>query len=176
MTSASYDRTTPANMIDLRYVKKLIEILDESTVDSIEISSDKGMKIRISKSPTQRGAIAMQAPMAMPAMMPAQAALPAQPAAPAPQKRRHESVKDRSPEEFEGIGQPHQGKEADGSQIDPLVGHPRLEHGGGQEQGHAAGKPHHKGDQHAGREELAGQVSVHVDLVGKGKFKSSLLP
>ena len=39
-------------MIDLRYVKKLIEILDESTVDSIEISSDKGMKIRISKSPS----------------------------------------------------------------------------------------------------------------------------
>lgn len=77
MTSASFDRTTPANMIDLRYVKKLIEILDESTVDSIEISSDKGMKIRISKSPTQRGAIAMQAPMAMPGMMPAPAALPA---------------------------------------------------------------------------------------------------
>ena len=42
-------------MIDLRYVKKLIDILDESTVDSIEISSDKGMKIRISKSPQQRG-------------------------------------------------------------------------------------------------------------------------
>ena len=37
-------------MIDLRYVKKLIEMLDESSVDSIEISSDKGMKIRISKS------------------------------------------------------------------------------------------------------------------------------
>ena len=43
-------------MIDLRYVKKLIEMLDESSVDSIEISSDKGMKIRISKSPQQRGA------------------------------------------------------------------------------------------------------------------------
>lgn len=55
-------------MIDLRYVKKLIEMLDGSTVDSIEISSDKGMKLRISKSPQQRAAVAM-AP-AMPAPMP----------------------------------------------------------------------------------------------------------
>ena len=46
-------RHTHGPMIDLRYVKKLIDILDESTVDSIEISSDKGMKIRISKSPTR---------------------------------------------------------------------------------------------------------------------------
>jgi acetyl-CoA carboxylase biotin carboxyl carrier protein len=54
-------------MIDLRYLKKLIEIVDDSTVDSIEISSDKGMKVRISKSPTQRGAVQMAAPM--PAMI-----------------------------------------------------------------------------------------------------------
>ena len=58
-------------MIDLRYVKKLIDILDESTVDSIEISSDKGMKIRISKSPTQRGAVQVAAPL--PALLPAPA-------------------------------------------------------------------------------------------------------
>jgi acetyl-CoA carboxylase biotin carboxyl carrier protein len=58
-------------MIDLRYVKKLIEMIDESTVDSVEITSDKGMKIRISKSPQQRGAVQMAAPMAMPAMAPA---------------------------------------------------------------------------------------------------------
>jgi acetyl-CoA carboxylase biotin carboxyl carrier protein len=58
-------------MIDLRYVKKLIEILDESTVDSIEISSDKGMKIRISKSPQQRGAVQMAAPVPLPALLPA---------------------------------------------------------------------------------------------------------
>jgi acetyl-CoA carboxylase biotin carboxyl carrier protein len=58
-------------MIDLRYVKKLIEILDESTVDSIEISSDKGMKIRISKSPQQRGAVQVAAPVSMPALLPA---------------------------------------------------------------------------------------------------------
>ncbi|HTE46274.1 MAG TPA: acetyl-CoA carboxylase biotin carboxyl carrier protein [Gemmatimonadaceae bacterium] len=56
-------------MIDLRYVKKLIEIIDESTVDSIEITSDKGMKIRISKSPQQRGAVQMAAPMPLPAMV-----------------------------------------------------------------------------------------------------------
>ena len=59
------------NMIDLRYVKKLVEMLDESSVDSIEISSDKGMKIRISKTPQQRGAVQMTAPMAMPALLPA---------------------------------------------------------------------------------------------------------
>lgn len=57
-------------MIDLRYVKKLVEMLDESSVDSIEISSDKGMKIRISKTPTQRGTVQVAAPLAMPALMP----------------------------------------------------------------------------------------------------------
>lgn len=55
-------------MIDLRYVKKLIEMIDESTVDSVEITSDKGMKIRISKSPQQRGTMQMSAPMSMPAV------------------------------------------------------------------------------------------------------------
>lgn len=57
-------------MIDLRYVKKLVEMLDESSVDSIEISSDKGMKIRISKTASQRGVVQMAAPM--PQMMPAE--------------------------------------------------------------------------------------------------------
>ena len=56
-------------MIDLRYVKKLVEMLDESSVDSIEISSDKGMKIRISKTPSQRGTMQVAAPMTMPAMI-----------------------------------------------------------------------------------------------------------
>src|SRR5262245_15335662 len=60
-------------MIDLRYVKKLIEIIDESTVDSIEITSDKGMKIRISKSPQQRGALQVAAPLPIPALVPAAA-------------------------------------------------------------------------------------------------------
>jgi acetyl-CoA carboxylase biotin carboxyl carrier protein len=60
-------------MIDLRYVKKLVEMLDGSSVDSIEISSDKGMKIRISKTPQQRGAVHMTAPVQMPALLPATA-------------------------------------------------------------------------------------------------------
>jgi acetyl-CoA carboxylase biotin carboxyl carrier protein len=58
-------------MIDLRYVKKLIDIIDESTVDSIEITSDKGIKIRISKSPQQRGAMQVAAPLPMQTMVPA---------------------------------------------------------------------------------------------------------
>ncbi len=61
-------------MIDLRYVKKLIEMLDESSVDSIEISSDKGMRLRLSKSPQQRGAIAI--PSQVPTVAPAAAVLP----------------------------------------------------------------------------------------------------
>ena len=56
-------------MIDLRYIKKLIDMLDGSSVDSVEISSVKGMKLRISKSPQQRGTVQMTAPMQMPAMM-----------------------------------------------------------------------------------------------------------
>ena len=56
-------------MIDLRYVKKLIDILDESTVDSIEISSDKGMKIRISKSPSGRGTMQVAPPAVLAPMI-----------------------------------------------------------------------------------------------------------
>ena len=67
-------------MIDLRYVKKLVEMLDESTVDSIEISTEKGMKIRISKTPQQRGGVAAVAPMAMQAPAAAPAAAPPPPA------------------------------------------------------------------------------------------------
>ena len=69
-------------MIDLRYLKKLVEMLDQSSVDSIELSSDKGVKIRISKTPQQRGAVQVSAPMAMPQMVSAPAA--AAPATPAP--------------------------------------------------------------------------------------------
>lgn len=58
-------------MIDLRYVKKLIEMLDGSSVDSVEISSDKGMKIRISKTPQHRGAVPIPTPVPMPALLPA---------------------------------------------------------------------------------------------------------
>ena len=64
-------------MIDLRYVKKLLEMVDASSANSIEITSEKGVKIRISKSASQRGMVQMAAPMQMPQMM-------AAPAAPAP--------------------------------------------------------------------------------------------
>jgi len=70
-------------MIDLRYVKKLLEMLDESTVDSMEISSDKGMRIRLSKTPVSRGAVQIAAPAAAPVAMAAPAAAAAAPA-PAP--------------------------------------------------------------------------------------------
>src|SRR5262249_57920871 len=59
--SARFTHETTA-MIDLRYVKKLVDLLDSSTVDSIEISSDKGMKIRISKTPQQRGTVRVASP------------------------------------------------------------------------------------------------------------------
>ena len=68
----SADRADPliSPMIDLRYVKKLIDMIDESTVDSIEITSDKGMKIRISKSPQHRGTVQVAAPLAVPVAAP----------------------------------------------------------------------------------------------------------
>jgi acetyl-CoA carboxylase biotin carboxyl carrier protein len=69
-------------MIDLRYLKKVLEMLDESTVDSLEITSDKGMKLRVSKSPAQRGA-AMIGGQMMAAPMHAAPPLPvASPSAP----------------------------------------------------------------------------------------------
>ncbi len=68
-------------MFDLRYVKKLVEMLDESSVDSIEISSDKGVKIRISKTPQQRGAIQMAPQVPMQQMIAAPVAAPAAPGA-----------------------------------------------------------------------------------------------
>ena len=55
--------TIPHAMVDLRYVKKLIEMLDQSNVDSIEISTDKGVRIRLSKSPATRAAVAVAAPV-----------------------------------------------------------------------------------------------------------------
>jgi acetyl-CoA carboxylase biotin carboxyl carrier protein len=73
-------------MIDLRYVKKLVDMLDESSVDSIEISSDKGMKIRISKTPAARAAMHAVAPVvhAAPAAHVAPHLPPAAPALAAP--------------------------------------------------------------------------------------------
>ncbi len=61
-------------MIDLRFVKKLVDMIDASSVDSIEISSDKGMRIRISKSSNQRASVQIASPMQVPSMVPAGAA------------------------------------------------------------------------------------------------------
>lgn len=76
-------------MFDLRYVKKLVDMLDGSSVDSIEISSDKGMKIRISKA--QQQAVVMAAPAIAPP--PPLAASPA-PAAAAPAAAKPEAPKE----------------------------------------------------------------------------------
>ncbi len=76
-------------MIDLRYVKKLVDMLNDSTVDSIEISADKGMKIRISKHPQQRiQQVQIPQMQAMQAQAPA-AAAPA--AVSAPEKPKAEA-------------------------------------------------------------------------------------
>jgi acetyl-CoA carboxylase biotin carboxyl carrier protein len=66
-------------MIDLRYVKKLLEMIDASSVNTIEITSEKGVKIRVSKN-SPRGPVQFAAPQMM---MPAAAAPPAG-SAPAP--------------------------------------------------------------------------------------------
>jgi acetyl-CoA carboxylase biotin carboxyl carrier protein len=95
-------------MIDLRYVKKLVELLDGSSVDSIEIASDKGMKIRISKTP-HRGAVQVAAPVQLPPPAPvltaAQqltpadgvAAVPVPAAPPAPEPPRENLLEVKSP-------------------------------------------------------------------------------
>ena len=70
-------------MIDLRFVKKLVDMIDASSVDSIEISSDKGMKIRISKTSNQRSTVQIASPMQMPQMIAGSAPPPAE-APPAP--------------------------------------------------------------------------------------------
>jgi acetyl-CoA carboxylase biotin carboxyl carrier protein len=56
-------------MIDLRFVKKLVDMIDASTVDTIEITSDKGMKIRISKNSSQRPTVQVASPMQLQPMV-----------------------------------------------------------------------------------------------------------
>ncbi len=85
-------------MIDLRYVKKLLEMIDASSANSIEITTEKGVKIRISKSARQAMQVASPMPMQMqmPMAAPPAAAAPAAPAAEAPKaesKSRHLEVK-----------------------------------------------------------------------------------
>jgi acetyl-CoA carboxylase biotin carboxyl carrier protein len=80
-------------MIDLRFVKKLVEMVDASSVDTIEISDEKGMKIRVSKRSQQRATVQLAAPMQLPqAMAGAAAATGAQPEAepaPKPEPAKH---------------------------------------------------------------------------------------
>ena len=97
-------------MIDLRYVKKLLEMLDESTVDSLEISSEKGMRIRLSKSSPARAMMPMAAASVAPLALPAPAAaapVPAAPAAPAePAKSSAIEVKSPMVGTFYGAPEP----------------------------------------------------------------------
>lgn len=82
-------------MVDLRYVKKLLEMIDASSANSIEITSEKGVKIRISKS--ARNSVQFAAPMQMSAAPAVQAAAPApaaaEPAHKEPPKVRYLEVK-----------------------------------------------------------------------------------
>lgn len=64
-------------MIDLRFVKKLVDMIDASSVDSIEISSDKGMKIRISKTSQQRATVQIAAAVPAAQIVAAGAPVPA---------------------------------------------------------------------------------------------------
>jgi acetyl-CoA carboxylase biotin carboxyl carrier protein len=76
-------------MIDLRYVKKLLEMIDASSANSVEITSDKGVKIRVSKS--ARSMVQMASPMQMQMPMAAPAAPAAAPAVPAAEPPKQES-------------------------------------------------------------------------------------
>ena len=58
----------PFRMLDLRYVKKLVEMLDESSLDTIEISTEKGLKIRVSKAVSPYGTATVAPMQAMPMM------------------------------------------------------------------------------------------------------------
>jgi acetyl-CoA carboxylase biotin carboxyl carrier protein len=56
-------------MIDLRFVKKLVDMIDASTVDTIEITSEKGMKIRVSKNANQRSTVQLASPVQLQPMV-----------------------------------------------------------------------------------------------------------
>jgi acetyl-CoA carboxylase biotin carboxyl carrier protein len=60
---------TPPTVLDLRYVKKLVEMLDESSLDAIEISTEKGLKIRVSKAASQPAPVAAAVPQIVAAPM-----------------------------------------------------------------------------------------------------------
>jgi acetyl-CoA carboxylase biotin carboxyl carrier protein len=79
-------------MIDLRYVKKLIEMIDDSSVDSIEISTEKGVKIRIAKNPGGRAGVAISAPPVVSVAQVAEAPRSSAPPADSPADRAQRSA------------------------------------------------------------------------------------
>lgn len=82
--------------MDLKYVKQLLEMVEKSTVNEVELE-EKGHKIRITKSAPQNVMQAPAYPMAMPAAAPAPApaAAPAAApkAAPAAEGKKYHEVK-----------------------------------------------------------------------------------
>jgi acetyl-CoA carboxylase biotin carboxyl carrier protein len=83
-------------MIDLRYVKKLLEMMDASSANSIEITADKGMKIRVSKGVRAPVQMAAPAPPA-PAGPESHAALPGPVSAPKPESVKARYLEVKSP-------------------------------------------------------------------------------
>jgi acetyl-CoA carboxylase biotin carboxyl carrier protein len=83
-------------MIDLRYVKKLLEMMDASSANSIEITADKGMKIRVSKGVRAPVQVAAPAPPA-PAGAESHAALPGAVSAPKPESVKARYLEVKSP-------------------------------------------------------------------------------
>jgi acetyl-CoA carboxylase biotin carboxyl carrier protein len=65
-------------------VKKLVEMLDESSLDAIEISTEKGLKIRVSKAVAAPTTVTMTAPAPMQLAMPAAPEMRLSPAAGVP--------------------------------------------------------------------------------------------
>ncbi|NUN70456.1 MAG: acetyl-CoA carboxylase biotin carboxyl carrier protein [Bacteroidetes bacterium] len=84
--------------MDLKYVKQLLEMVEKSAVNEIELE-EKGNKIRITKSAPQNVVSAQAYPMAMPAAAapapaaPAAAAPAAAPKAPAADAKKYNEVK-----------------------------------------------------------------------------------
>ena len=84
--------------MDLKYVKQLLEMVEKSGVNEIELE-EKGQKIRITKAAPQNVVSGPAYPMAMPAApapvaaAPAPAAAPAKAAAPAAEGKKYLEVK-----------------------------------------------------------------------------------
>lgn len=83
--------------MDLKYVKQLLEMVEKSAVNEVELE-EKGQKIRITKSAPQNvissPAYSMPMPSAPPpAPLPAESAAPAAPKAAAPEGKKYHEIK-----------------------------------------------------------------------------------